>query len=375
MQGPEAQVSGPFFRPDAMHRLTALLIFAALCGCAQQPSVQPAIGSPAPAPAPTAPAAPPAVVTLAGAICEPARTGETILKVQLAADRLIERIQADPAYGGAWYEHSPCYRLVLGFADGRPRQWVVELAEPELRPYLAFGRTRLSQAQREQARLEIMAALRAAGARAELFAVSLDPEAFTVGVPTEADAQIARQAIPPAYRDITRVEVGDFRPVPERLSESASSADADVLRQPQLTMQQIAELQLKVIPLNQAVRQMPGFSDLHIQHEPTWHVVVAFTQPPPPRARIVALAPPAIRDRVVVRTAKRTSGQISAAMDALAAAVRTTGVDWTGGYSPVTQRFTVTVGTPANVERVRAVVPREILGDTDVVVGLLPVPE
>lgn len=297
------------------------------------------------------------------------------MRVQLAADRLISRVQADPAYGGAWFEHSPCYRLVLGFKDGLPRQWVVDSAEPELRPYVAFGRTKLSQAEREQARPEIGSALAAAGARSEVFAVSLNPEEFMVGVPTEADAQIARAAIPERYRDITRVEVGNFAPMPERLSETESSPDADVLRQRQLTMNQVAELQLQVITLNQAVRQMPGYSELYIEHEPTWHVVVTFTSPPPPREHIAKLAPPAIRDRIIVRTARRTQAEIHAALDELASALRATGLKWGGGYNVKTQRFEIKVASEAHVERMRSAVPPRLRPDVDVIVGPLPVPE
>jgi len=216
-----------------------------------------------------------------------------------------------------------------------------------------------------------MAAVAAAGARTEIFFASLNPEQFTVGVPTEADARVARAAIPERYREVTRVEVGNFGPFPERVS----SPDADVLRQPQLTMNQIAELQLHVIPLGQAVRQMPGFSDIYIEHEPTWHVVVAFTAPPPPRERIVALAPPPIRDRIIVRTARRTRAEIDSALDSLASALRGTGLEWGGGYDVKTQRFEVMVTLPEQVERVRAAIPPNLRDDTDVVVRALPVPE
>ena len=345
-----------------------------LGGCAQQ---LPAPAAPAPValPAPASAPPPPRVVTLPGAICERARTAETIMRVQLAADRLISRVQADPAYGGAWYEHAPCYRIVLGFTDGQPRQWVIDAAEADLRPYVAFGRTKFSQAEREQARPEIWAALAAAGARSEIFVVSIDPEEFMVGVPTEADAQIARAAIPERYRGITRVEVGNFAPRPELHSKREASPDGEVLRQPKLTMNQVAELQLQVIPLNQAVRQMPGFSYIYIEHEPTWHVVAAFTAPPPPREHIVKLAPPAIRDRIIVRTAKRSQAEIHAALDVLAPALRATGLNWGGGYDVKTQRFEIRVASPAHVERVRAAIPPRLRPDVDVTVGALSVPE
>ncbi|HET7708776.1 MAG TPA: hypothetical protein VFK50_04480 [Sphingomicrobium sp.] len=352
---------------------TTILPALLIGGCVQPARLPIVVPAPAAAVPLAAPVAAPEVVTLPGAICEQARTAQTILRVQLAASRLIERVQADPAYGGAWYQHAPCYRLVLGFTDGQPRQWVIDAADAELRPYVAFGRTRFSQAEREQARPLIMAALAAAGARLEVFVVSLDPEGFMVGVPAEADARIARRAIPERYRPITRVEVGNFAPIPERARES--SPDADVLRQPQLTMNQVAELQLQVIPLGQAVRQMPGFSDLYIEHEPTWHVVVAFTAPPPSRQAIVRLAPPAIRDRIVVRTARRTRAEIETALDELASALRATGLNWGGGYDVKTQRFKIKVASELQVEQVRSAIPSALRGDVDVTVGPLPVPE
>lgn len=345
---------------------TPIVAALLLGGCAQQVTAPPApapVAAPAPAPA----AALPRVVTLPGAVCERARTAETIMRVQLAADRLMQRVQADPAFGGAWYEHAPCYRIVLAFTDGQPRQWVVDAAEPELRPYIAFSRTSLAHAERERAAREIMSAVNAAGVQFEIFSSSVHPEEFMLGVRTEAEARIARQAIPERYRALTKIEIGDFKRRPER--------EASVLQQPQLTMNQIAELQLQVIPLGQAVRQLPGFSEIYIEHEPTWHVVVAFTAPPPPREQIIALAPPPIRERILIRTAKRTRAEINAALDALALALRKTGVKWGGGYDPKTQRFEVKVESPEHVERMRAAVPPELRDDTDIVVGPLPVPE
>lgn len=136
-----------------------------------------------------------------------------------------------------------------------------------------------------------------------------------------------------------------------------------------------AQLQLFVVPFNRQVRELPGFSDLYIEHEPIWHVVVAFTPPPPPRERIVALAPAPIRDRILVLAAKRTAAEITAANEAIVTALNRTGVDYTGGYDPKTQRFEVKVASPEQVERMRAAIPHGLRADTDVVVGPLPVPE
>lgn len=195
-----------------------ILSAALLCGCAQ-PTSQRTVSTPAapsavasiPTPAP----ARPAVTTLPGAICERARDGETILVVQTAVNRLMPRIQVDPAYGGGWFEHAPCYRIVIAFKDGKPRQWVIDAADPELRPYIAFDRTRFSHAEREQAGQEIRMAVAAAGIPSMFFS-SVKPEQFTLTVRTEAEVPVARQAIPPRYNSDVIVLVGSIDRQPER---------------------------------------------------------------------------------------------------------------------------------------------------------------
>ncbi len=128
----------------------------------------------------------------------------------------MRKLEAVPAYGGGWYEHSPCYRLVIAFADDRPRPWVIDAAPGPLRPYLGFARTRFSQAEREAAGQQIRTALAARGLDFT-FATLLAREAFFVGVLTEADARIARSLIPQRYRVITSVGPEHYaRRTPER---------------------------------------------------------------------------------------------------------------------------------------------------------------
>jgi hypothetical protein len=122
------------------------------------------------------------------------------------------------------------------------------------------------------------------------------------------------------------------------------------------------------------VRNLPGFSDLYIEHEPRWHVVVAFTRPPP-ADEVIALAPRTIRDRIVLRTATRTAAQINADLEAIAEAFRAGGFDFTGGYDPKAQRFDMTVATESDRKRALASIPPRIRSDVGVKVGPLPVPE
>jgi len=147
--------------------------------------------------------------------CRQIRDGNVIVKAQEAANRLIARLEKDPTYGGARFEHYPCYRLVLAFTDDRPRPGVVDSAEPELRPYLAFTRTPFSHSEYEQARQEIAAAVAATRVPAVIF-VSPYPTMIEIGVRTEAEARIVHSVIPIRYRGITKVIPGGYsEPIPE----------------------------------------------------------------------------------------------------------------------------------------------------------------
>ncbi len=318
--------------------------------------------------------------------CPQATDGNTVARVQSAAEDLILRLQPNPYYGGAWFEYRPCYRIVLALTDDRLRPAVIAAAPEHLRPYIGFGRTTMSYAEREAASREIREAL---GAR-RIVAVFIDggPRSlFRIGVRTEEDAAIARSLIPERYRSIAVVVPGGYaEPILENARSEPSepplapgeyagpSPAEERALYPRRATLGAAELQLFAIPFNRKVRALPGFSDLYIEHQPSWHVVVAFTRPPP-LEQVKALASPVIRDRITFRTAKRTQAQISADLEAIAEAFRGGGFDFTGGYDVKTQRFDMTVASKADRQRAVGVIPSRLRADVDVKVGPLPVPE
>jgi len=106
--------------------------------------------------------------------CEQVRDGNKIARIQTEVEQLLVRLRPNPAFAWAKYEHFPCYRVVLAFTDGKPRPAVLAAASPELRPFIRIVPARLpfSQAQFEQARQEIFAALRPTGVQS-LIAISL----------------------------------------------------------------------------------------------------------------------------------------------------------------------------------------------------------
>jgi len=319
-------------------------------------------------------------------VCRQATDGNTIARVQSASNDLIERLKPNPYYGGAWFEHQPCYRIVLALTNDALRPAVIAAAPEHLRPYIGFARLNLSHAEREAAGRAIRETVFAPGIDGVF--IEGDPrQPFRIGVRTEADAAIVRSLIPERYRAITLVVPGGYaEPIPESSSsgqlepppmpgEYLGPSDAeDRVMYPKRATLGAAELQLFVIPFGRKVRNLPGFSDLYIEHDPRWHVVVAFTRPPD-REEVIALAPKTIRDRIVIRTATRTASQISAELEAITTAVNRLKVEYTGGYDTKAQRFYITVGAPASVERVRTVLPESVRADTDIKVGALPVPE
>lgn len=340
--------------------------------------IWPIIGAVAAAQLP--PAAPPEPA------CLQATDGNTVARVQSASHELIERLKPNPYYGGAWFEYQPCYRIVLALTNDDLRPAVIAAAPEHLRPYIGFARLSLSNAEREAASRAIRQTIFPPGIDAVF--IEGDPrQPFRIGVRTEADAAIVRNLIPERYRAITVVVPGGYaEPEPELHSSdppeppampgeyTGPTAAEDRQMYPKRATLGAAELQLFVIPFGRKVRNLPGFSDLYIEHEPRWHVVVAFTQPPA-RDKVIALAPRTIRDRIVIRTAARTASQISADLDAITAAVNRLKLDYTGGYDPKTQRFHVMVGAPAMVQHVRDALPDSVRADTDIRVGALPVPE
>lgn len=133
-----------------------------------------------------------------------------------------------------------------------------------------------------------------------------------------------------------------------------------------------ARLEPHIYPLIDEVHRLPSFSALWVDHWPRWHVVVAFTQPPPLRD-IQRLAPAEIRDQVSICIAKRTAPEIMAASDRMATALRRDRSPWSGGYNAKTQRFEITVAKAEDVERARLLLPPDIRADAEIRVGDQPV--
>lgn len=131
--------------------------------------------------------------------------------------------------------------------------------------------------------------------------------------------------------------------------------------------------QERVSALAEALRRdpLPGFSDLWIEHEPRYAVVVAF-KGAAPKAEVLRRADPKLRPFLEFREAKRDKAAIDRDLDRLIAAFRDAPVQWAGGYDVKTGRFGFDFATEAGADWARARVPDDLKADVDVRMGPVP---
>lgn len=127
--------------------------------------------------------------------------------------------------------------------------------------------------------------------------------------------------------------------------------------------------------LARTLRRRPprGFSDIWIEHEPDYAVVLAFKHPPD-RAAILARADPEIRPHIVFRSAARDRAEIERDSDRVIAAMRGAPGQWAGGYDVRTGRFEYTATGPQTVAHAERHLPRDLRADVTFRVGAVPVP-
>jgi hypothetical protein len=116
-----------------------------------------------------------------------------------------------------------------------------------------------------------------------------------------------------------------------------------------------------------------GFSDLWIEHEPAYAVIIAF-KTPPERPAVLALAHPDIRPLIEFRTAKRDRREIGRDMDRANAAFRGSPVEWVGRYDVKTGRFTYDFANEAGAAWARERLPGDLREDFTIRTGPIPQP-
>lgn len=131
-------------------------------------------------------------------------------------------------------------------------------------------------------------------------------------------------------------------------------------------MRRRAAIEPLVGELNGSLHDRPvrGFSDLWIQNEPTYAVVVAVKRPADEEA-IVARADPALRPFIVFRDARLDSAEIRRARPRVLAALQGAPGGWSSGYDPKIGKFRVDAESQAVVAYFRGRLPPDLRDDVD----------
>ncbi|HYG63201.1 MAG TPA: S1 family peptidase [Thermoanaerobaculia bacterium] len=143
----------------------------------------------------------------------------------------------------------------------------------------------------------------------------------------------------------------------------------------QAEAQKRLDLQFKVAELSDRLNKEndPAYADMYITHKPRYRVIVRFAgNSNKSRKALVDSLDPQLRPHVKLRGAKRSRGATARSLDQLNAALRQLSIPFTSEYNLETQRFSVIVEDPSDVERVESVLPRARRRDTTVEVGLIP---
>jgi hypothetical protein len=121
------------------------------------------------------------------------------------------------------------------------------------------------------------------------------------------------------------------------------------------------------------LRPLPGFSDIWIEHEPLYGVIVAF-KGVPPRAEVLNRAHASLRSDIVFRTAKRDHSEIERDQDRIIAVLQPAPGGWAGGYNVKNEKFEFTFASPAGVAFAERRIPADLRSDVVLRVGAIPQP-
>lgn len=132
-------------------------------------------------------------------------------------------------------------------------------------------------------------------------------------------------------------------------------------------------LQQDILTLSQRLEQEddPAFTDLWIEHQPVYKIVIGFADAKD-RTALLQSIDPKLRRYVQIRQMPKSRSQIQADLDALTAAINKAGIPYTGGYDMPNGRFVIVTESPADAQRVRELIPPALRGDVQVIQGKVP---
>jgi hypothetical protein len=132
-------------------------------------------------------------------------------------------------------------------------------------------------------------------------------------------------------------------------------------------------LQQDILALSQRLERDgdPAFTDLWIEHQPVYKIVIGFADAKD-RTALLQSIDPKLRRYVQIRQMPKSRSQIQSDLDALTAAINKADIPYTGGYDMPNGRFVIVTESPADAQRVRELIPPTLRGDVQVIQGKVP---
>lgn len=135
-------------------------------------------------------------------------------------------------------------------------------------------------------------------------------------------------------------------------------------------------VQAELMSISARVRKEndPAFSEIWIEHAPVFKVVFAFADGRDRKSLLESL-PPRLRKYAQLRTVPRSRSQIRAALLEIEKAFKAAGIEFGGGFDPITGKFDMVVEDTRAIRTVRDALPPTLRDDVSIRVGPLPRPE
>jgi hypothetical protein len=133
------------------------------------------------------------------------------------------------------------------------------------------------------------------------------------------------------------------------------------------------QLQQDVLALSQKLEQSQdaAFTDLWIEHQPVFKIVIGFADAKE-RIALLQSIEPKLRRYVQIRQMPKNRGQIEQDLDTLIASINRSGVAFTGGYDLPNGRFVIVTENQADAQKIRELIPPTLRGDVQIIQGRVP---
>lgn len=132
-------------------------------------------------------------------------------------------------------------------------------------------------------------------------------------------------------------------------------------------------VQAEVVALSERLNAEndPAYADMWIEHEPVFRVVLAFADNKDRKAFLDGLSP-RLRRHVHLVNVPKSKRQVDSDLEAITAAIRASGIPFSGGFDIRGRRYIVEVESQSAAQQVRELIPPALRGEVAINVTRLP---